>query len=130
MCTEKFQNIRKLLNEVSEIANTPLVEAHNYGSVKQRVLHLELQSELHYLTKLIEEPRLFEERFKRRCQERFINEKEHLGIRQESLSATKDLLLDTNELVHFPLGSHCQFREQLLNRLTKIHFFSQYPNIN
>ncbi|SNV07849.1 Ankyrin repeat protein [Legionella waltersii] len=199
MCTEKIETIRKRLNETSEIANTPLVEAHNYASVKQRVLQLELQSELHYLTQLIEEPLLFEERFKQRCQERFIHEKEHIGFRQEPLSATnslywniaqiyfepksmqemlaillpkvkkqltvnlsedyqgkykeafnqglkpivntqtldslqekpdhaelahfvlyEDLLLDTRDLAHFPLGSHCQFREQLLNPTTPV----------
>ncbi|KTD77150.1 hypothetical protein [Legionella waltersii] len=99
---EKKDQITKLLQEASSLLKEECIAPHDYASVKQRMLELELQGELEYLTKLLEEPEHFAEEFLKSCQDRAKDDTHSLGFHQEPLSATNSLYWQIAELCFAP----------------------------
>ncbi|KTD77155.1 hypothetical protein [Legionella waltersii] len=88
---EKKDQITKLLQEASSLLKEERIPPYDCASLKQRILELELQGEVEYLTKLLEAPEHFAKKFLKRCRDRAEDDTYSLGFHQEPLSVTNRL---------------------------------------
>jgi hypothetical protein len=98
----KKDQITKLLQEASSLLKEESIAPHDYASVKHRMLELELQRELQFLTELLNKSEQFTEAFLKRCQQRASDDTDSLGFHQEPFSATNCLYWQIADLCFTP----------------------------
>ncbi|MFA6301757.1 MAG: hypothetical protein WC627_01310 [Legionella sp.] len=127
------KTIRAKLDETAELIDLSM-PAHDYASVQDKVLQIELDKELAELEALLDKSDHFDRAFKRRCRLRQNNHEYSIGFEKVATTYCNQLYWDLAELIFQPktMGEMLRIIMPKLSSYVQISLpsYLPYPNMN